>query len=697
MAILEMITGYLEMFLNIVEFAAMVVSVFMFFFLMLNQFSKALRMILIPCGMPLICRIKALFLCRKSPLKKRAFIEFALLKTEGYTTTAQEWHSILNEFKAFFQEGQAEPVYEIPNCTVLIGEEFSVATQRYFDFFRLPKVRKAFGIRHDPVAWVTKLRIEEAYITPTCLLTGLLSKYEENWSEFIKRFVSTAYISENEDERHSDILSNELYFTFAWLLWGPSYELNYKNGWAGLCQISYGDESNSVPAVADRESNTLLRLMERLKANQGRRYGVLVNADVSLHDNKWYYRKLRNSVNPENSYFYNKIEDGQLSFAVQLDDFTPCESYKAKKYYCTAYVWILFEQEDPDYYGFKPEKSVAFFEHANLTDNATYQFLIDTLMDKCMKHFETILADPKYEGRSYRFVCAMNDRIKESFMTRLQQRIAQDDPLAQAFAQRLLPESKHTPAATFSAFDEYFDQKGSLHFQEVLPNDKSTIRSLGEFYTQIYMECFPDPDERETFDSMLGYLKDAQKAKQYSYHIVLAKDENENVVGGAIFDYFNATNAGVIEFIAVRTDAQSCGVGSQLYRHVLLMLFEDAYKNKKQQLSNLFCEIDSPQYSKTSIKKYLYFWRKHNFRHLDFDYIQPSLSASQQSVTGLWFTVAPQLGQAKISGDYVLQVLHDYMKYSMRIKDPKQHPDYKAMEAQLASMDQIPLLPIIES
>ena len=693
----EIFIEYVDMMLNLLELIALIISVFTFFFLMLNQYSKALRVILAPCGLGFFHRIRALFMCRKSPVKKRAFVEFAILKTQGCPTVSHQWHSIINEFKAFYQDTQNSQLFTLPNCTGLIGDEFSEATARYFAFFDTPRARKVFGIQPGTVSWVIRLSIEEAYITPTCLLTGLLSKYEENWSEFIKRFVSTAYITESDEADTKDILANELYFTFAWLLWGPSYELSHRKHWAGLCQISFGDESNSVPAVASNNNDTLIKLQNRLEANQGRRYGALVNAIVSIHENKMYYRNLRNLVNPENSYFYNKVEEGPLSFAVQVDDFTTCENYKAKKYYCTAYVWILFELEDSDNYNFQPERSLAFFEHANLTDNVTYTFLIDTLLDKCIKHFEGIFSNPQHDNRSYRFVCAMNDKIRDAFLQRLQERCLQQDALAQAFVQRILPDPKHTPAVAFSTFDEYFDQKSTMHFQDILPDNKNAITDLGIFYTQVYMDCFPDPNERETFDSILRYLEDAKHAKNYRYHIVLARDENEKVVGGAIFDYFPGTNTGVIEFIAIKPDAQSCGAGSQLYRHVLLMLNEDAYKNKRQQLGHIFCEIDSPEHSQTGIKKYLYFWRKHNYRHLGFDYIQPSLSPDQEKVTGLWLTVAPQAGQRSVSGKYVLQVLQDYMKYCMRIANPTEHPDYKQMAAQLEKLDKVPLLPIIET
>lgn len=692
----ESFVEYLEIFLNLLELVALLISVFTFFFVMLNQYSTALRKILDPCGITFGVKLRALFFCRKSALTKRAFIEYAILKTHGCPTVRRQWNVIFNEFKSFYQNAQSTPVYEIANCTALIGDELSEAAQRYFDFFDTPKAKKAFGIPEGTLSWVMKISIAEAYITPTCLLTGLLSKYEENWSEFIKRFVSTACIAENEKQPYKDIMSNELYFTFAWLLWGPSYELSYKNHWAGLCQISYGDESNSVPAVATADNGTLQRLSDRLKANEKERYGELVNATVSIHENKWYYRNLRNTINPENSYFYNKVEDGSLSFAVQLDDFIPCESYKAHKYYCTAYVWILFELDDPESFSFQPEKSVAFFEHSNLTDHATYEFLIETLVDKCFKHFATVFGDEKYTGRNYRYVCAMNDRIENVFRQKLAERCSSDDAMAEAFATRIFPEAKHSPAITFSTLDEFFDQKTTIHFEELQHSDKASVIDLGNFYTQIYMECFPDPNERETFDSILQYMEDAEGAKNYRYHIVLAKDDENNVLGGAIFNYFKQTKSGVIEFIAVKKDMQSCGIGSQLYRHVLLMLTEDAFNDRHSRLEAIYCEIDSPEYSRSSIKKYLYFWRKNNFRRLNFQYVQPSLSASQEKVKGLWFTMTPVNGQASVSGNTVLKVLSDYMRYCMRIQNPEQHPDYLDMAAQLKDVPSVETTAITE-
>ena len=97
---LERFASSLELFLNVLELLALFASAFTFFFLMFNEYSKALRKILAPCGLGFWARLRVLFICRKSVVKKRAFIEYAILKSQGHGTVASSWHTIINEFKA---------------------------------------------------------------------------------------------------------------------------------------------------------------------------------------------------------------------------------------------------------------------------------------------------------------------------------------------------------------------------------------------------------------------------------------------------------------------------------------------------------------------------------------------------------------------------------------------------------------------
>lgn len=688
--------SYLELFLNILEFLALAASVTTFFVLMINKYSKAMKKILSPCGMRLFARLRVLFICRKSQVKKRAFIEYAILRTGGCPVINSEWHTIINSFKTYYSDTEKTGLkYTLLNCTPLIGKEFSEATARYFSYFSQEKVRKAFGIQEEGVSWVTEIHIEEAYATPTCLLTGLLSQYDESWEEFIKRYVSTAYITENGEALSKNVLSNELYFTFAWLLWGPSYELEYRKYWAGLCQLSFGDESNSIPAVADAEAGVADNLKSKFLENEERRYGALISADISIHDKKPFYAAIRANVNPDNSYFYDKVENDDLSFAVKIDDFAPCLNYKAKKYYCTAYVWILFMLEE-DGYSFKPEKSVAFFEHANLANKGTYRFLIETLIDKSLKHFESIYSNPETADRKYRFVCAMNDKIATACMDKYRKVMDSGSEFGNALKEKMMMEPNHSPADVFSSFDEFFSPSKKLEYVEVSCRDQNTISDLGQFYTDIYMPAFPDDDEREGFDHFLQYLRSAVDASEYRYHIILAKDDANRVIGGGVFDYFKKSNSGVIEFLAVRSDQQSGGIGTMIYKHICEILSEDAYRTVGRPLDYICCEIDSPEYSKAEIKKYLYFWDKNNFRHLDFHYVQPALSSAQKPVTGLWFAISPQhASYADVPSRLVADILYDYIKYAMCIDDPDRCGEYILMKKELLTGESVPTKRII--
>lgn len=686
----------LEIILNVLEGIALVISVVTFFVLMFNKFSYGLKSIFSPCGLGFFNRMRVLFLCRKSYVIKRAFIEFALLKTQGYAVISSKWKSIINEFKGFYSENGGALIYTIPNCTLLIDSELHKAVKRYFAFLSAEKVKKAFGIRDAGLKWVIQIHIEEAYATPTCLLTGLLSKYEQNWEEFIKKYVSTAYISEADNDLTSGIIPSELYLLCAWLLWGPSYEIEYKKYWGGLFQISYGDESNSIPVLANMESDVIDRLREKFEANEGTRYGALLSVDLSVYEKKARMREIKAFENPDNSYFYDKIKDDETAFALQADNFIPCVNYKSKKYYCTAYVWLLFELEDSASVDFYPERTVAFFEHANLTDRDAYSFLIETLIDKSIKHFENIFNDERYAKRRYRFVAALNHSIEEECKNRYKQIMESDTESGKKFREGVIMEPKRKAPMAFAALDEYFTQSDNEYeFVEVALDNNSSIIDLGQFYTSVYMECFPNVNERETFDNLLGYLKQAKGQNDYTYHILLLKDRNK-VIGGAIFDYFKRTNSAIIEFIAIKKDLQSCGIGTRIFKKIQLILSYQANKFKKRNVDNIFCEIDSPEYSTASIKKYLYFWNKNNFRHIDFPYIQPALSESQKPVRGLWLVVMTDKIESGIKTTLIKDILYDYMKFCMHIEKPTENAEYSEMLHSIGEKETVNLSGIIK-
>lgn len=688
----------LDFVLNILSSIAIITSVFTVLFLMFNKFSSGLRYVLLPCGINFFSRLRVLFICRKTYTKKRAFLEFAILRTQGKATIAREWRTIINEFKSFYSEDESKLVYNIPNCSWLIGNDLNAAVERYFGFLQKEGTKKALGLKDDLYKWIIKIHVDEAYITPTCLISGLLAQYEQNWEEYIKKYITTAYSTESNRNASNSVLPTELYLTFAWLLWGPSYELNYKEYWAGLCQMSYCDESNSIPIVANKETDQTTLLKNRLDANEnnGKRYGALVSAELSIFEKRAYFNELKKIENANNSYFYKKVQYGDAPFAAQLDSFLPYENYKSKKYYCTAYVWLLFELEDDASSEFQPEKAVAFFEHANLADDETYLFLIDSLIDKSLNYFKDIFEDPALCDRKYRFVASLNERISDYMKKRYIDLMESDTEFGKQLSNGVYLEPKRTPSTVFSAFDNFFTKTNQFTFVDVQLTDKNSIVDLGVFYTDVYLDCFPDLNERESLDNILFYLQQNNVCQGYSYHVLLIKDtERGKAVGGVIFDYFEKTNSAVIEFIAINKAMQSSGLGSELLKKVDLILSADANKANKREIDYVFCEIDSPN-RENNDDKYLYFWNKNNFKHLGFSYIQPALSKEKDVVRNLWLIVSSKRNSKALSNNVVKDFLFDYMKYCMKIDDPLSNAEYKEMIAELDAKDSLELRPIFE-
>ena len=135
---------------------------------------------------------------------------------------------------------------------------------------------------------------------------------------------------------------------------------------------------------------------------------------------------------------------------------------------------------------------------------------------------------------------------------------------------------------------------------------------------------------------------------------------------------------------------QSEGVGTMLYNHVVALLSSDAFRmNRREKVDYIFCEIDSPE-NRTGILKYLYFWHKHRYSRICFNYIQPSLSPDKAAVEYLWLTAAcPDRNITDIPSDTVLKVVYDYMKYAMSISDPEKAPEYRAMKEELANKQSV--------
>lgn len=225
---------------------------------------------------------------------------------------------------------------------------------------------------------------------------------------------------------------------------------------------------------------------------------------------------------------------------------------------------------------------------------------------------------------------------------------------------------------------------------------------LGRLYREAYVAEFPDPDERESLANMRHYLglKAAGWYGLNSYHIVVAELDGRPV-GGVVFDYLAASDAGVLEFLFVASAYRGAGLGRALLDEAIAILRDDARARRDRRLTAVVAEMNDPFHRPArpdNLDPFLRaaIWGRWGFHALDFPYVQPALSAGQHKVEGLLLIVRPllRLAPAGVRSNWVAAVVADYLRWAMRIAEPAAHPDYRAMADYLAARPRIPLQPL---
>lgn len=210
----------------------------------------------------------------------------------------------------------------------------------------------------------------------------------------------------------------------------------------------------------------------------------------------------------------------------------------------------------------------------------------------------------------------------------------------------------------------------------VFPDDKNDIKDLKEFYDKIYIKCFPNKDECETFENLLYYLEESDKHEDYTFYVFLYKDyDTKEVQGGIIFDCFFDSYFGVLEFLSVKPECQSKGIGDKLYRTAYNILYS-------YEVKYIFGEIEKPEVNTFKVKKYLNMWRSRGYKKICFNYIQPPLSENKQSVESLDLIVLDMQEKKLnkcIDKDILFNCLFWYFYRCFGIESPREHKCFKQM------------------
>lgn len=240
-----------------------------------------------------------------------------------------------------------------------------------------------------------------------------------------------------------------------------------------------------------------------------------------------------------------------------------------------------------------------------------------------------------------------------------------------------------------------------IQFYEITDSGDD-LATLKRFYETLYIAEFPDPDERESLENMVAYLR--LKARGWygpnNYHIVLAT-EGGQLVGGSIADFLASAQTGVIEFLLVAPAGRRSGVGRALLEHTEQLLSDDALRSLGRPLALVVAEMNDP-FAATRTPDNMdpsartLVWHHFGYRGLDFPYTQPALSDEQVPVDNLILICKPfwPAWSTAVPAAVVKTVLHEYLRWAMRIDRPDLCAEYRSMATYLDHCDPVRTIPL---
>jgi GNAT superfamily N-acetyltransferase len=227
---------------------------------------------------------------------------------------------------------------------------------------------------------------------------------------------------------------------------------------------------------------------------------------------------------------------------------------------------------------------------------------------------------------------------------------------------------------------------------------------LRQFYRDIYVPEFPDPNERESVENMERYLQ--LKAEGWygrnNYHILLYLDQGIPVAG-SISDYLEKPNAGVIEFLVIKSPFRQRRLGAALLQWTEDMLHRDSLHAGYSGWDYVVAEMNDPfklveladsmdPFQRSMI------WHRWGYKKISFPYIQPALSPDKEPVRNLLLVCKTRASSitSTISSNILRDIVSEYARWAMRIDNPDDNEECREMTRYLEKSRDIGLVSLAE-
>lgn len=237
-------------------------------------------------------------------------------------------------------------------------------------------------------------------------------------------------------------------------------------------------------------------------------------------------------------------------------------------------------------------------------------------------------------------------------------------------------------------------------FLRELSESEADVKVLRGLYESVYVQEFPDPNERESLQNMEKYLTKKKPSGWYgknNYHIVVAELDGQHV-GLCVSDYLSKANVGVIEFLVVMPQERGRKIGRRLIDFTENLIVADSRRSNGSDPRGMLAEMNDPfridlrqdnfdPFDRAEI------WHKWGFKYLHFRYVQPPLADGKAPAEHLILLCKPRAAPFDSwSSTAVQEALRDYLIWAMRIPDPEGNPQFQAMKWQLEKMKHVNLL-----
>ncbi len=346
-----------------------------------------------------------LFTPRPVPLQPCSGVAQRLRNRWAHLHDTLTWRGTLRNLLSQLAEDTKQGVAEIRVRSCFDVYKVREALQCYFAALAYTAPRHL----RDTDRCVARLRIEQGCVAPLYLLTGLLSRYDQDWSVVIDDFGRA--IAVKDDVLVDRALRRLQTFLFdCWLLWGPSIPLCECDEWSGVSalQYGYGDENNSLPLFGPGLVEALSKLITRVKGE--------AQAPVAFQASITGVPCWGPNLSEENfcvaQQALRRPETGLLLEFVRLEEIGTRDEEVKRRYY-SAYLWVMFvicAADGEPIYPQQPWRALLpIYEHGNIADGKTYATLKQQLARKTLSLLhEIVVAQPALR---FRCVCAFDETL----------------------------------------------------------------------------------------------------------------------------------------------------------------------------------------------------------------------------------------------------------------------------------------------